>query len=1520
MRPPMTEVRRPSVRDSLLRHVDGFVHASVMVVAVLWIAFATLVLVLRHLVLPQIDDYRPDIERIASRALGETVRIGAIKASWRGLRPSLTLQSLEIVDAKGGDALVLPSVEATLSWESLVVMQLRLASLALEGPRLHVRRDAEGQLFVAGFALKKKASPDNAAAEWLLAQNDVHVRHATLVWQDAMGDVPGQPAVARPDLVLTDVSLWLVRWGFGHRLALRATPPATLAAPVDVRAVIAHPFLARRFAEPDRWRGTVYADLASGDLAAWRTWVPLPPTLDSGHGRARVWIDFTDARSLAGVFAQRVAERTKRPALATLDRIAGITADLALDDVAVRWGANDHAALASIDGRIDASQTPTEQRFSARRMALEPRDGLHVPPTDFEIRRTVGASPDDESGRATLGAIDLGVSLGLVPEPLLPPAIVARYTALKPHGLLDRLVFEWTGPAAAPKTFRVEATVARVGIAAQPPTAEAVAVASRDVVGPNGAVHRPHPAFGQPGFDNLGGTLVATREAGAVPVTHVTMQVRGQDATVSAPGLFDDPVLHVAHVAAKVDVTHRGDDLEVRVADGALDNPDLAANVALTFRHGPGSGGLGENGGRGWIDLDAHFTRAEVKRVPRYLPNLIGAKARAYLVSSLLGGQVSEASFRMLGPLERLDLRAMPGAEATANPVKVADALVGVRDGGPAGRALPDAYATATNEGAIFHAVVKVKNATFLYGPARDPADQSVATVGAASPAPPPSIPWPALEDLDADIVFDQARMTVIGHSTRVFGYRLTDVRADLPALADPAHVLRVTGKGDGPLQDLLRFINASPVARWTKQFTATSRGRGDAAFALALDLPLTRPRDAEVAGSLQFADDELTLNALAPPFSRLRGRLDFTDRSLTIDGLTGVALGGPLRIDAATRDDGFIDIDGHGTIDFAALSAGQRADAASGPPSVVAGVLDRIGRWVSGRTGYDLALRIRNRRVGDVANDPPEKGVAAKREATREATRDARPDVLLTSDLVGLATSLPAPLAKAAAESWPLRLAITRTADAPGVDAREDIRLSLGALIDADVTRKVDAQGRLAVTSADYVIGEGGKPGSAEGPSMRVALPSLDLDAWRDVIREVAAAPRTASVDAAPAGAGLDNLLPAHATLATPLLRAAGRDFTNVAIDAKRLQSGWQGDVVADQVAGRLSYTDVSGAVATRAGVAPVASGRLVARLSRLVIPQSDGTAARTDDAFDATRQRDFPEIDLVADRFELRGRSLGRLEVVARNVEDGATREWRLAKLGLTTPEAHFSASGAWGRGADRENTHLDFGIEASDVGALMDRFGLVRTIKNGTARLVGNVAWRGGPTTIDFATLEGRLDLQADNGQFLKADPGIAKLLNILSLQGLARRLTFDFHDVFDAGFAFDTVRADVVVDRGIATTDDFRMRGVQATVTMSGNADLQHETTDLRVRVEPDINAGAASLGVAIVNPVLGLATFAAQYLFKDSISQALAFEYNVVGLWSKPEVTKIDSKGKVTPVVPRNTASGTTPAPSTATAR
>jgi uncharacterized protein YhdP len=68
-----------------------------------------------------------------------------------------------------------------------------------------------------------------------------------------------------------------------------------------------------------------------------------------------------------------------------------------------------------------------------------------------------------------------------------------------------------------------------------------------------------------------------------------------------------------------------------------------------------------------------------------------------------------------------------------------------------------------------------------------------------------------------------------------------------------------------------------------------------------------------------------------------------------------------------------------------------------------------------------------------------------------------------------------------------------------------------------------------------------------------------------------------------------------------------------------------------------------------------------------------------------------------------------------------------------------------------------------------------------------------------------------MNVEAGQFLKQDPGAAKLLGVLSLQMLPRLLKLDFHDVFSEGLAFDGISANAVINRGVLRTDNLRCTG-------------------------------------------------------------------------------------------------------------
>jgi uncharacterized protein YhdP len=205
------------------------------------------------------------------------------------------------------------------------------------------------------------------------------------------------------------------------------------------------------------------------------------------------------------------------------------------------------------------------------------------------------------------------------------------------------------------------------------------------------------------------------------------------------------------------------------------------------------------------------------------------------------------------------------------------------------------------------------------------------------------------------------------------------------------------------------------------------------------------------------------------------------------------------------------------------------------------------------------------------------------------------------------------------------------------------------------------------------------------------------------------------------------------------------------------------------------------------------------------------------------------------------------------------------------------------------------IDFKLLLSDSGAFLDRLGTRKAIKGGKGVLSGQVSWTGSPFSIDYPSLAGQVNVAIDAGQFLKAEPGAARLLGVLSLQSLPRRLSLDFRDVFQEGFAFDSVTGDVKIVQGVAQTNNLRMRGVQALVLMEGSADIEHETQNLRVVVVPEINAGTAALAYAVINPAVGLGAFLAQTLLRKPLMQASTREFHVSGPWADPKVEQVQRK-------------------------
>jgi len=517
---------------------------------------------------------------------------------------------------------------------------------------------------------------------------------------------------------------------------------------------------------------------------------------------------------------------------------------------------------------------------------------------------------------------------------------------------------------------------------------------------------------------------------------------------------------------------------------------------------------------------------------------------------------------------------------------------------------------------------------------------------------------------------------------------------------------------------------------------------------------------------------------------------------------------------------------------------------------------------------------------------------------------RDGVPELMLSSNLQGLGLNLPLPLGKAADTVLPLRYEntlIARPAASGPASKQDQLLVELGRLASLTFVRDLSGpEPRVLRGSIGVGLATGeSAPQPERGVAANINLASLNIDSWEAVMSS-AAGVSLASTDS-PNGeaASAQGYFPTVMAVRANELIAGGRTFQRVVIGGSRDGMNWRANVSADQLNGYVEYRQPSGA----------GDGRVYARLSRLALAPA---AARDVEELLDKQPASIPALDIVVDDFELRGKKLGRVEVDAINRGSGSApresgpREWRLNKLNFTTPEASFSASGAWAaaapgsaggtapqrRDGDRRRMDMNFRLDIADAGSLLARLGMKDVIRRGKGKIEGQVGWQGSPLSPDYPSLDGQFNLSVESGQFLKADPGIAKLFGVLSLQSLPRRLTLDFRDVFSEGFAFDFVRGDVAISKGIARTNNLQMKGVNAAVLMEGSADIDRETQDLRVIVVPEIDGLTASLVATAINPALGLGTVLAQLVLRRPMMQAATQEFHVDGTWTDPRVTKV----------------------------
>ncbi len=708
---------------------------------------------------------------------------------------------------------------------------------------------------------------------------------------------------------------------------------------------------------------------------------------------------------------------------------------------------------------------------------------------------------------------------------------------------------------------------------------------------------------------------------------------------------------------------------------------------------------------------------------------------------------------------------------------------------------------------------------------------------------------WPLVENIHGLVTIDRKSLQVKAKQAKTGQIELTQVFAYIENLAAHKPVLEIQGQGQGFLQKMVEYTKNSPVSFYSGGVFEAALAEGKATLMLNLDIPIFDASQTQVSGQLLLQNNSVQLIPSMPWIHQLRGPISFSNKGVEFSKLTGMSLGSKITLQGEQNEKGYLRVSAQGVATAQALGDYLNP---------------LLSTYLQGQTPFTVEVN----------------------------AGQGQPDILIQSRLEGLSINLPTPFKKQAITSMNFRL--TRSNNPSGQIWRASLTGSgyPAAQVSAQVSQQT---GQLQYLSA----GVGATmPGIQQAIRLNLAVDQLNVLAWRDAINDMLGRIEDKTIQLSGLLPKLlrgtqEASLPLDLQLATNRLVLAGKPFQAMKLRVRSLADELQFTVNSNEVTGFFSWEKTLSKP----------QGLITGRFSRLVIPETLKSDVRN---LIREPMKSIPALDLQIDQFELGQVALGALNLRAENqpvseqikatlANQPAT--WTLTHFELSNPESVTTAVGKWQYGPNQSQQKTEITIEQriSDAGKLLARLGRKDVFLGGEAQIQGTLSWANAPSEFDLKTLTGSFQVTSQNGQFLKANPGVAKLLGVLSLQGLTRRLSFDFKDLFGQGFAYNDLTANFLIKEGVATTENLRMIGPSATVVMDGQLNLHEETQNLNVLVLPDLNATGGSLlySLIVANPAVGIASLIADAVLKDPLSKVFSLQYKVTGSWVEPNLERIN---------------------------
>lgn len=737
-----------------------------------------------------------------------------------------------------------------------------------------------------------------------------------------------------------------------------------------------------------------------------------------------------------------------------------------------------------------------------------------------------------------------------------------------------------------------------------------------------------------------------------------------------------------------------------------------------------------------FLSLSTKIAAVDVAQLPQLYPtDLMGVNTRKYLVDSLQQGQIKSAQVMWHGAV--------------------------------------NTFPFEQNQG-VFQAQVEIAEGKLKFAPQ-----------------------WPALTQLDINLLFENQSLTMTSQKGRLLDVKLDDLSAKIPKLAANA-VLTIDADAQANGQQVADLMLQSSLADTLGKTLQQVKVSGSLTTQLNLFIPLSG-EDLVASGKVFLAKNKVEVSSLDILLEQTKGTVSFVNNKISSSGLRAQLLQQPIQLalNGSQQDIGY-----HTDISV-------RGDWQVTP--FLESFSDGLAKYLDGSSNW----------TADIALTLPTEGYQYSAK--------------IFSDLTRISSDLPAPFAKNAKQSLPL------VVTSKGNQQASSIKVTLG--------EEVEFNGNLPhqdmqFSRAHLAIGQSDLMGMGIGFSISANLQELDASPWYKVINTL--------INDLPENNGKSLLeAPKRIFINADTAVIASQRFTGLEMVAKNTSDSWLFDINAKQTRMEvvLHKDWLNKGVEINADFI---------ELTKWQGNQPGSQDPLADDPIKFTANIDtLPPVSFSCIRCRFLDNDLGKIDF---NLSRSATG-MKIDQLRLNNAHGLFYGSGDWFLTSGQSSTRLTGEFSSSNFGEFLKGFTLDSGIKDSKASSTFDLSWKRAPYEFNFETLNGQIDWRLSDGYLTEISDKGSRIFSLLSLDSLVRKLQLDFRDIFAKGFFYDKIKGSFQLANGIAYTQDTLVDGGAGEITMQGYTDLNAKQLNYQIEFSPNVTSSLPVIVAWMVNPATALAALA-----------------------------------------------------------